>query len=298
MTENSYLNLLSSILKEGEEKEDRTGVGVYSSFCKHLVFNFNNGFPALTTKKIAWKSIVSELLWFIEGSTDERRLAELRYKNPRTKIKDKTTIWTTNANKQGKDLGHQNNDLVKNLGPIYGLQWRNFNGNNNCDQLQYIIDQLKENPNSRRIFMSAWNPCQINEMSLPPCHVSVQFYVENNQFLNCAFYQRSADLFLGSPFNIASYSLLTYLVAREVGLKPKELNYFIGDAHIYINHKNAVLEQIARTPFCFPDLDIDENFSILDLNGKVKNQFDLDAVDKIKLINYKSHETIKAEMAA
>jgi len=190
-----YLDALQHIIKNGENVTDRTGVGTRTVFGHQMRFNLQEGFPAVTTKKLAWKSVVSELLWFLEGSSNERRLAEILYEKPREELEDKTTIWTANANAQGKALGYEDGEL----GPVYGVQWRNFGG---VDQISNIIQQINREPDSRRIILSAWNPMLIDEMALPPCHTLAQFKVINGK-LSCQLYQRSADMFLGVPFNIA-----------------------------------------------------------------------------------------------
>jgi thymidylate synthase len=294
-----YHDLLSHILEHGEDVNDRTGVGTRSVFGYQMRFDLSAGFPAITTKKLAWKSVVSELLWFLEGSTDERRLAELTFGKPREELVGKSTIWTANADAQGKALGYINNDLVKQLGPVYGSQWRNFNGLANSDygtdQIATIIDQLQTNPDSRRIILSAWNPNQLHEMALPPCHTFSQFRIYNGK-LNCQMYQRSADVFLGVPFNIASYALLTHILARECNLEVGYFVHTIGDAHIYHNHFDQVKEQLSRTEFPLPKLDVASNFSISGIANR-RFEFPLNSIDKFQLLNYNSHSVIKAEMA-
>ena len=203
----AYLDLLKYILENGENKDDRTNTGTISSFGHQLDFDLESGFPAVTTKSLAWKGVVSELLWFLEGSDDERRLAEIRFNRDRSGLTDLekySTIWTDNADKQGKELGYENNDLKKLLGPVYGVQWRNWAGK---DQIKELIEGLKKSPDSRRHILSAWNVGEIDKMALPPCHVMSQFYINKNS-ISCHMYQRSADMFLGVPFNIASYALL------------------------------------------------------------------------------------------
>jgi len=193
-----YLDALAHILDHGEEVTDRTGVGTKSVFGYQMRFNLNDGFPAVTTKKLAWRSVVGELLWFLEGSTDERRLAEITFEKPREELIGKKTIWTANADKQGKDLGYVNTDIRKELGPVYGFQWRNFGSSNwvrdsypaGRDQIKWILNEIKNNPDSRRIILSAWEPNQIDLMALPPCHTMAQFRVINGK-LSCQMYQRS-----------------------------------------------------------------------------------------------------------
>jgi thymidylate synthase len=283
--EDSYLDLLYTIRHQGEPRNnERTGVGTLSRFNASLNFELQGGFPLLTTKRVPFKSVASELLWFLEGSTDERRLAEIHYDMPRDEIRLENTIWTANADAQGKALGYENTDTVKELGPVYGKQWRNFNG---VDQIAELIQGLEENPQSRRHILSAWNPGDLNKMALPPCHCFVQFYVTNQGSLNCSMYQRSADLFLGSPFNIASYSLLTHMIAQVTGLSAGEFNYLIGDAHIYQNHIEAVDTQLSRTSSAFPRLSIDPEIKTID---------DFTMKD-FEITDYNPQGTIKAPMA-
>jgi thymidylate synthase len=295
-----YHKLLEDILEHGEDVNDRTGVGTRSIFGYQMRFNLSAGFPAVTTKKLAWRSVVGELLWFLEGSTDERRLAELTYAKDRTELMERTTIWTANADTQGNDLGYTNNDFKKELGPVYGYQWRNFggiswarDGAGGFDQIEWLLDEIRTNPDSRRLILSAWSADQISLMALPPCHAFAQFRVYNGR-LNCQMYQRSADAFLGVPFNIASYALLTHIIARECGLAVGDFVHTIGDAHIYHNHFDQVREQISRDEFPLPGLHIDERFSLSD---GLSNVFDLDTVDMFTLEDYQSHATIKAPMA-
>jgi thymidylate synthase len=291
-----YHKLLEDILEHGEDVNDRTGVGTRSIFGYQMRFDLSAGFPAITTKKLAWKSVVGEILWFLEGSTDERRLAELTFGKHRVELVGRNTIWTANADKQGKDLGYVNNEFTKELGPVYGFQWRKFGGfsvYSGVDQITTILHQLRTNPDSRRIILSAWNPNQLHEQALPPCHVLAQFRVVNGK-LNCMLTQRSGDSFLGIPFNIASYSLLTHILAREVGLEVGEYVHTIGDAHIYSNHFNQVKEQLSRTEYPLPTLEIDTSF---DLADRLKSGFRLDDATCFKLTNYQSHDTIKAYMA-
>jgi thymidylate synthase len=259
-------------------------------------FNLAAGFPAVTTKKLAWKAVVGELLWFLEGSTDERRLAELTFGKHRADLVGKSTIWTANADAQGRALHYINNEFTKELGPVYGAQWRNFNGFSvyqGKDQIADILFQLRTNPDSRRIILSAWNPNQLHQMALPPCHTFAQFRTYNGR-LNCQMYQRSADVFLGVPFNIASYALLTHIIAKEVGLDVGDYVHTIGDAHIYSNHFEQVREQLSREEYLLPSLEINSEFNLSD---RLKNGFNLNDVDCFKLTNYQSHDTIKASMA-
>jgi len=285
----NYHKLLEDILEFGEDVSDRTGTGTRSIFGYQMRFNLQDGFPAVTTKRLAWKSVVAELLWFLEGSTDERRLAELTFKENRLSLAKKQTIWTANADKQGKDLGYHNGSMRKELGPVYGSQWRNFNGD---DQIKTIIGQIKNNPDSRRIILSAWNPPEIDKMALPPCHTFAQFRVYNGK-LSCQMYQRSADAFLGVPFNIASYALLTHIIARHCDLEVGEFVHTIGDAHIYNDHFDQVKEQLSRDHYPLPELEINPTFK-LELND---TYFRIDEIKSFKLTNYLHHDTIKANMA-
>ena len=292
-----YHELLQHILDNGVDCNDRTGVGTRSVFGYQMRFNLREGFPAVTTKKLAWKAVVGELLWFLEGSTDERRLAEITYGKHRVDLVGKSTIWTANADAQGKALRYVNNEFTKELGPVYGAQWRKFNGIKNgdwgYDQIVEIINQIRINPDSRRIILSAWNPMVLDKQALPPCHYAVQFRVINDK-LNCMLTQRSGDSFLGIPFNIASYSLLTHILAKECNLQVGDFVHSIGDAHIYHNHIDQVREQLSRTEYPLPTLEIDEDFNLMD---RLKNGFKLDDVNCFKLTNYRSHDTIKAHMA-
>lgn len=292
-----YHDLLEHILENGEDVNDRTGVGTRSVFGYQMRFDLSAGFPAITTKKLAWKPVVGELLWFLEGSTDERRLAELTFGKHRADLVERTTIWTANADAQGKALGYVNNQFTKELGPVYGAQWRRFNYYDDPasgeDQIAGILNQLRHHPDSRRIILSAWNPMVLDAQALPPCHTLSQFRVYNGR-LSCQMYQRSCDAFLGLPFNIASYALLTHLLAREVGLEVGDYVHTIGDAHIYRNHFDQVKEQLSRTEYPLPTLSIADDF---DLDTGLTDGFPLNSVDKIKLVNYNSHPTIKAEMA-
>ena len=280
--EYDYLDLMNYIVEYGTDVEDRTGVGTRSVFGAQMKHNLANGFPALTTKKLAWKAVVSELLWFLEGSTDERRLCEILHgtRNPR-----KTTIWTANADNQGAALGYENNNSVKRLGPIYGHQWRNFNG---FDQIQWAINEIKTNPTSRRIIVSAWNPNDIEEMALPPCHYTYQFNVQNG-VLNCHTTQRSCDIFLGAPLNIASYALLTHMMAKMTNLQPGSLVISLGDAHIYHNHFDAVDTQLNREPLELPYLEMPEFRNLDQLLNTHVNEYILE--------DYNPYPSIKAPMA-
>lgn len=288
----NYLNFLLYVLEHGTERTDRTGVGTISTFGEQLRFDLEEGFPAVTTKKLAWKAVKSELLWFLEGSDDERRLAEIHYGKPREELIGKTTIWTANADEQGKNLGYLITDTVKQLGPVYGVQWRRWfhpwseGGNVYYDQINRLINRIKKNPTDRRLLLSAWNVGEIDQMALPPCHTFSQYYVNDGR-LSCQMYQRSADLFLGVPFNIASYALLTHMIAKECDLGVGELIITFGDAHIYLNHIDQVREQLKREPLPLPKLW---------LNPEV-NSIDNYTMNDIQLLNYESHDSIKAPMA-
>ena len=281
MNELDYLDLCEYILEKGIETTDRTGVGTLSLFGEQLRFDLTAGFPAVTTKKLAWRSVVAELIWFIEGSCDERRLTEIQFG---TRDESKKTIWTANAT---ADYWIPKARFSGDLGRIYGVQWRKWKNSygEETDQLENLIKGLKEDPNSRRHIISAWNPGELDKMALPPCHAFMQFYLRNN-VLSCQMYQRSADIFLGVPFNIASYALLTHLVAKEIGADVGELILTFGDVHIYKNHIDAVKEQMTRKPYDFPTLDISNVNSLYSVT-----------VDDCKLVNYESHATIKADMA-
>ena len=284
----AYLDLLQYILENGEQKDDRTNIGTISSFGHQLEFDLEEGFPAVTTKSLAWKGVVSELLWFIEGSDDERRLAEIRFGKDRAEITDLkkySTIWTDNADNQGKELGYENTDTKKILGPVYGVQWRNWGGK---DQIKDLLKELKKNPDGRRHILSAWNLDELSKMALPPCHVMTQFYVHNDS-ISCHMYQRSADMFLGVPFNIASYALLLSIFGEILNLKPKRFIHSFGDAHIYKNSINQVREQISRSPKPLPKLVMPTINSIDDLKDFGINEFILK--------DYEPHPPIKAKMA-
>ena len=271
-----YLDALNYCYKNGTNVKSRAG-NVKKSFGFQMHFDLTDGFPAITTKKLAWRSVVSELLWFIEGSDDERRLAEILYDEKRENLKEKKTIWSQNAEANyWKPKARFEGDV----GKIYGVQWRNFNGE---DQLVNLINGIKQNPDSRRHIMSSWNPSELKNMSLPPCHVFSQFFIAENK-LSCQLYQRSCDMFLGVPFNIASYSLLTHMLARECNL---EVGYFIhslGDFHIYEEHFHQVEIQLKRLPKKLPTLQF-----------KTKNFFEYN-VNDFKLINYDHYPKIEAKM--
>lgn len=283
-----YLDLLQHILDNGITKEDRTGTGTRSVFGYQMRFDLSEGFPLVTTKKTFLKGIISELLWFIEGSTDERRLAEIHYSDKASNLIGRNTVWTANADAQGKALGYTNTDTIKELGPVYGAQWRSWMGANGkaYDQLSDVINQIKTNPDSRRIILNAWNVAEIDNMALPPCHTFFQFYVVNGE-LSCQLYQRSADVFLGVPFNIASYALLTMMVAQVCDLEVGDFVHTFGDAHIYSNHMDQVNLQLSRTPHKLPSMKI---------NPEVKDINDFKISD-FELLGYECDESIKAVMA-
>jgi thymidylate synthase len=272
-----YHDLLEDILNNGEIKDDRTGVGTISVFGRQLRFDLTVGFPAVTTKKLAWKSVASELLWFIEGSGDERRLAEILHGSRGI---ERSTIWTGNAQAAyWTPKARYDGDL----GRVYGVQWRDWRG---VDQLSNLIEGIKTDPNGRRHIITAWNVDELDKMALPPCHVLAQFYVSNGK-LSCHMYQRSVDVFLGLPFNIASYALLTHMIAQVCDLKVGELIISTGDTHIYSNHVEQVKEQLSREEYPLP---------ALFLNPEIKN-IDKFSMDDILLFDYQSHGTIKADMA-
>ena len=274
-----YLEAIQCIMDDGQDVSDRTGVGTRTIFGYQMRFDLMESFPAVTTKKLAWKSVVGELLWFLEGSTSDSRLAEITHGD-----KTKNTIWTANANKQGKALGYTDGEL----GPVYGSQWRNFNGDG-VDQIKTIIHQIKNDPDSRRIILSAWNPSQIDIMTLPPCHTMCQFRVINGS-LSCQLYQRSADMFLGVPFNIASYSLLTHMMAQICNLRVGEFIWTGGDCHIYQNHFDQVKQQLERSQTRKHPMLVMPSFDNLEqlLNTKT---------EEYKLVGYNPMDTIKAPMA-
>lgn len=294
-------DLYRHILDNGEEVSDRTGVGTLSVFGYQMRFDLSKGFPIATGKKMMFDSISSELLWFMEGSTDERRLAELRFGKERELLVGKNTIWTANADNQGKALGYHNDDLCKDLGPVYGKQWRDVDGSRvyadgsstkiNIDQLKNLLRDIRNNPDSRRLIISSWNVAEIDQMTLPPCHTLVQFKVASGK-LHCQLYQRSADTFLGIPYNVASYALLVHLIARETGLEPGDFVHTIGDAHIYMNHVDAVKEYLEAPTHDLPTLVIDKSFKI-----RLNSEYDLNEIEKIKLEKYTSNATIRAPMA-
>ncbi len=260
-----YLDLMRTILDEGHYKADRTGTGTYSIFGYQMRFDLQKGFPLLTTKKLHLRSIIYELLWFLRGDTNIQYLHD-----------HNVTIWDEWADENGD------------LGPVYGKQWRSWEAPDGrvIDQITSLIEQLKRNPDSRRLIVSAWNPADVDQMALPPCHTMFQFYANDGQ-LSCQLYQRSADVFLGVPFNIASYALLTMMVAQVCGLKAKDFVHTFGDAHIYSNHVEQAKLQLSRDPRPLPQMRI---------NPAVKSIFDFQYED-FTLENYDPHPHIKAEVA-
>ena len=261
----AYLDLLRHIKTHGTIKGDRTGTGTISTFGYQMRFNLSQGFPLLTTKKLHLRSIIYELLWFLRGETNIQYLHD-----------HKVTIWDEWADANGE------------LGPIYGYQWRSWPtpDGGHIDQITQLIDQIRNNPNSRRLIVSAWNVAEIDKMALPPCHSLFQFYVADGK-LSCQLYQRSADVFLGVPFNIASYALLTMMIAQVTGLTPGDFVHTLGDAHIYLNHQEQVEEQLSRTPRPLPTMK---------LNPEVKSIFDFQYED-FTLEGYDPYPTIKAPIA-
>ena len=284
-----YLDALEYILENGKDRGDRTGVGTRGVFGYQMRFNLRETFPAVTTKKLAWKSVVSELLWFLEGSSDERRLAEIHYNKPREELVGKNTIWTANADKQAKDLGYTNTDTVKDLGPVYGHQWRTWDAQlGHVDQIAQVLEGLKHDPDSRRHIVSAWNADRVPVMALPPCHTMFQFYVQDGE-LSCQLYQRSADMFLGVPFNIASYSLLVHMFAKLLDLKVGDFVWTGGDCHIYQNHFDQVTQQLTRQPQNTPILDMPTFTTLEELLTTSASDY--------KLVGYDPMDSIKAPMA-
>lgn len=271
---NNYLELLEKVLKYGQERQDRTGVGTIALFGEQLRFDLSEGFPIVTTKKTFFKGVVGELLWFISGSSDNNKLNDMGIH-----------IWDANAD---ADYWKSKAKFPGDLGRVYGVQWRNWRtpDGKTIDQLAEVIKKIKTDPFDRRLIVTAWNPGEISEMALPPCHILFQFFVMNGR-LSLQMYQRSCDLFLGVPFNIASYSLLLSLVAQVTNLMPGEFIHILGDTHIYTNHIEQVKEQLSRKPFLLPRLEINPEI----------NNIDMFKTEDIKLINYKYHPPIKAPMA-
>jgi thymidylate synthase len=274
-----YHDLLEDILANGESREDRTGVGTLSVFGRQLRFDLRTTFPAITTKKLAWRACVAELLWFLEGSSDERRLAEITHG---TRDVSKKTIWSGNAD---ADYWKPKASFAGDLGRVYGVQWKYWAGK--IDQIDQLITGIKKDPFGRRHIISAWNVAELDQMALPPCHVMSQFYVGSSGTLSCHMYQRSADAGLGIPFNIASYALLTHMIAHVTNLKPKELIISLGDVHLYSDHIQYIQEQLKREPLPQPTLWL--NPKIVDINHFTMSD--------IRLENYQHHEPIAMNMA-
>ncbi|XP_017047504.1 thymidylate synthase [Drosophila ficusphila] len=285
--EEQYLDMLRHIIANGEERMDRTRVGTLSVFGSQMRFNLRDSFPLLTTKRVFFRGVAEELLWFVAGKTDAKLL---QAKN--------VHIWDENCTREFLDkLGHTER-AVGDLGPVYGFQWRHFGAEygtcdddytgKGVDQLRHVIDTIKNNPSDRRIIMSAWNPLDIPKMALPPCHCLAQFYVSQTRGeLSCQLYQRSADMGLGVPFNIASYALLTYMIAHVTGLKPGDFVHTLGDAHVYLNHVEPLKEQLTRTPRPFPKLVI---------KRQVQDIEDF-RFDDFEIVGYNPYPKIKMEMA-
>ncbi|XP_053675041.1 thymidylate synthase [Anopheles nili] len=284
--EEAYLQLIKDIINRGSKRLDRTGVGTLSIFGSQLRFSLrNNAMPLLTTKKVFFRGVAEELLWFIRGSTNAK---ELQSKGIR--------IWDGNSTREYLDSCGFIDREEGDLGPVYGFQWRHFGAKyktchddytgQGIDQLTDVINKIKNNPNDRRIIMSAWNPSDIPNMALPPCHCLAQFFVDNGE-LSCQMYQRSADVGLGVPFNIASYSLLTHMIAHVTGLKAGEFIHTTGDTHIYMNHVDALREQIERRP---------DEFPIIQFKRTVESIDDFDFAD-FQIINYNPQSAIKMQMA-
>jgi len=262
--EQQYLDLLADILANGVERGDRTGTGTLGVFGRQMRFDLSKGFPLLTTKKLHRKSIILELLWFLRGDTNVKWLQERG-----------VSIWDEWADETGE------------LGPVYGKQWRSWTAPDGriIDQISAVVESLKTNPNSRRHIVSAWNPADVDDMALPPCHCLFQFHVANGR-LSCQLYQRSADVFLGVPFNIASYALLTVMMAKVVGLEPGDFVHTLGDAHLYLNHLDQAREQLTRQPYAFPRLEIEDRADLFSFE-----------YEDFKLRGYQAHDSIKAPIA-
>lgn len=311
-----YLDLLQDVLDNGTEREDRTGVGTIATFGRQIRFNMADGFPAVTTKSLAWKAVVSELLFFLEGSTNEHRLAEIKNDNkPYAELteKERKTIWTANYENQGKALGYTDGEM----GRIYSIQYRGFRGITEAkditfdghnayysdkrsvcyhlveiDQVKNVIEQIKSNPNSRRLVVSAWNPTELKSCILPPCHILYQFDVDGDK-LSLMWVQRSVDCGTGLPFNIASYALLLHIVARMTNKIPHELIGSLGNTHIYKNHIEQVKEQLSRTPHKLPQLELPANADYSNIDSFLKSVKTSD----FKLLNYEHDASLKYPMA-
>jgi thymidylate synthase len=287
-----YLNLLKRVLEKGKSRDDRTGTGTISIFGEQMKFNISESLPVLTTKFVPWKSCIKELLWFLKGQTDVSLLQ-----------KEGVRIWDGNTSREFLDKRGLTHLPEWDLGEGYGYQWRHFGAkyitckddytNEGFDQIKFIINELKTNPFSRRMYMTSWNASRLHNMALPPCHLSAQFYVEldddGGKHLSCQMYQRSVDTFLGCPWNIMSYATLTYILATICNMKPKELIMCLGDTHIYSTHIEQVKEQLGRTPYPFPKLVVNQ-----DIRNK---ELDDITIDDFTLVDYKYHPAIKAKMA-
>lgn len=290
--EYTYLNLLQKVLETGKMREDRTGTGTLSIFGEQMRFDISDSIPVLTTKFIPWKSCIKELLWFLKGQTDVSILQSQGVK-----------IWDGNSSREFLDNRGLQHLPEGDIGAGYGFNWRHFGAtyktckdnytNQGFDQIKFIINELKTNPFSRRLYMTAWDPSKLDEMALPPCHLSAQFYVDvdeyNNKYLSCQMYQRSVDTFLGCPWNIMSYAVLTHIFAKICDMKPKELIMCLGDTHIYTNHIEQVKEQITRKPYPFPRLVLNDNIK--------HKTIDEICIEDFELIDYQYHPSIKAVMA-
>lgn len=306
--EEQYLALLRDILENGEHRADRTGTGTRAVFARQLQFDVSRDFPLLTTKSVPIKPVLSELLWFLEGSSDERRLAEILHG---TRDLEKKTIWTPNA--EGTSGSAYKPKFYGDLGRVYGVQWRSWQTNTiinesddvvdhgngvstmyhasvqtkKIDQLAEVINKLKKNPTDRRIIMTAWNPGELDQMALPPCHMFMQFYLTNDKKLHCQMYQRSVDTFLGLPFNMASYAALMCIIASQIGAEPGILTMCLGDTHIYNDHVDQVKEQLSREPKQPPSFGI--------VSRKPVDEYQM---SDFFLLNYNPHPAIKAKMSA
>ena len=302
--ESQYLALIEDILRNGDDRMDRTGTGTRALFAKTIDIDLSRGFPAMTTKKLAWKSVVAEMIWFLEGTSDERRLAEILHG---TRDPEKTTIWTANAE---ADYWKPKAKFEGDLGRVYGVQWRHWKRyreervpdgrtgpggmeyyedsiiESEVDQLQELIKKLKTNPTDRRMIVSAWNIAELDQMALPPCHLLAQFFVAKDT-LSCQMYQRSVDTMLGLPFNIASYALLTHMLAHVTGYRPGRLVLNLGDVHIYKDHLAAAELQFDRSPLAPPALAL--NPDVTDIEKFT--------MDDVALVGYQSHAAIPMKMS-
>lgn len=282
-----YQELIQHIFDNGYETDDRTGTGTIAVFGTQLRFDLQEGFPAVTTKKLAWNACRSELLWFLRGSTNVNELRQIQHGS----LIEGNTVWDDNYNNQAIDMGYSGGEL----GPVYGKQWRDFMG---VDQLMMVIDRIKQMPNDRRQIVTAWNPVDIPKMALPPCHMMYQFNVRNG-FLDLQWYQRSVDVFLGLPFNIASYAALIHIIAKCTGLKPGHLVFTGGNTHIYMDHISQCKEVLQRDPLELCDMQINGlpyKFRHLSTAEQIERITNLRAKD-LMLIDYKSHPAIKGKMA-